>query len=122
MDEYILKRSIEDDAPYFFYKNGKLHREMGPAFISEDVLDKSKYLNLGDEHLYKIEILENIYPIGFNHEIVFQKDSFVELCHYINGKAYTKKEFKEMKRKFYLKKELNEELPVKEQNNKRLKL
>ncbi len=122
MDEYILKRSVEDDAPYFFYKNGKLHREMGPAYISEHVEDKSKYLNLGDEHLYKIEILEHIYPIGFKHEMRFDGSSFVELSHYINGVAYTKKEFKQMKRKFYLKKELNEELPIKEKNKKRLKV
>jgi hypothetical protein len=132
MDKYTLLKCCDGDGAYFFLKNGVLHREFGPAYISEEIEDKSKYLNLGDEHLYEEKITSDFYLEGFTQETVSENifvpslnavvPAFVILTHYINGQAYTKKDFKKFKRKAFLKKKLDAELPVNQVHSKKIKI
>lgn len=93
-DEYVLKRGFGGDGAYFFYKNGLLHREAGPAYISEEEIEEnSSYLNIVDEGLYKKEIMELRWPDDFKEEIVFEKNYYRVLSHYLFGQPYSEEEF-----------------------------
>jgi hypothetical protein len=134
MDEYILKRGFGGSGAYFFYKNGLLHREVGPAIIFEETEEeyKNRFLNLGDEHLYKEEIINSKYPLDYKEELFQEKvyipslkyavDSHIVFSHYLNGKPYTPNEFKQIKVRLDLKNELNTELPNNHSNIKKPKV
>jgi hypothetical protein len=104
-DEYIVK-VIEKYLCYF--KNGKLHRENGPAFYI--VEEKSKYFNLGDENLYQQE-----------DSIKLQWAQLMRfMLHYANGDEpgyalegikYDKAVWESIIEKKQLKKELSSDLP-----------
>jgi hypothetical protein len=53
-DEYTVE--IMNGFLYRYFKNGKLHREAGPATFSTQ---NKQYINLGDEHLYIVKIISN---------------------------------------------------------------
>lgn len=132
MDKYVLKKCRGGQGSYFFYKNGLLHREVGPAVLLEELEDKSPFLNLGDEHLYTVEILESGSPKDYKEARLFERtylanlsysvDSIIVLYHYLNGKPYTKKRFEEIKVKLDVKNELDKELPITETTNKKMKI
>lgn len=118
-DEYILKRGFGGDGAYFFYKNGLLHREAGPAYISEEEIEHNPQgLNIVDEHLYKKEIVESRWPDGFKEELVFQKDYYIVLSHYLFGIPYSKKEFDIL----LLHNQLDKELDSNDVKDKKLKI
>jgi hypothetical protein len=55
-DEYVVY--IEKIGNRFYYKNGQLHREVGPAYVPWSL--KDKYSGLEDQDLYKIICKEHI--------------------------------------------------------------
>jgi hypothetical protein len=119
MDEYILKRGFGGEGAYFFYKNGLLHREAGPAYISEEEIEEnSPYLNIVDEHLYKKEILEQRWPEDFKEEVLFKKDYYIVLSHSLFGIPYSKEEFNIL----VLQNQLDKELNTNKTKDKKLKI
>jgi len=55
-DEYIVY--VEEIGNRFYYKNGKLHREAGPAYVPW--CDKEKYTGLSDQDLYKLKCRKHV--------------------------------------------------------------
>lgn len=123
-DEYVLKKYSDGYGACFFYKNGLLHREAGPAYISEEEIeDNPSLLNIGDEHLYKEEIYKTRQPEGFNETIVFEKNYFNIRLHYLSGIPYSNEEFKIIKEKMDLQKELSNSLDKSQLiNTKKIKI
>lgn len=104
-DNYVL--SIKSDGTLYYFKNGLLHRENGPAIINS--MDKGKDLNLSDESLYTKEITP------YSKEATYLEDDelweypvylFISTSYYLNGIQYSKEEFTARK----LRKELAIEL------------
>lgn len=133
IDEYTFY--IDGDGTTFYYKNKKLHREEGPAFISKS--NKSEFLNLKDQYSYKEvfepykkEIAENIkaiysvhntnsmkkistiFPKTINAVISFEAPiEYVyvySFAYYLEGIEYSKKEFDIIILKNKMEKELNQ--------------
>jgi hypothetical protein len=114
-DEYI----IEDDGfSLKFKKNGKLHREEGPAILWK--LNEDQYPNFKEKQLYKVKVksvkLKDQLPILIPHIMI--KD----ISDYLEGRNYTKKDFDILVDKLKLKKELNSELNPNQSNTKTKKL
>jgi hypothetical protein len=114
-DEYI----IEDDGfSLKFKKNGKLHREEGPAILWK--LNEDQYPNFKEKQLYKVKVksvkLKDQLPILIPHIMI--KD----ISYYLEGRNYTKKDFDILVDKLKLKKELNSELNPNQSNTKTKKL
>jgi hypothetical protein len=125
MDKYVVKKCLNGEGTFYYYKSGLLHREAGPAII--DHCDKHKFLNLGDEHLYKEEILQAAMPANFLTTMIKTKGSnllsnLFLLNYYLNGEAYTKEEFEKAKIKLDLKKELDRELDTSQSNIRKTKI
>lgn len=119
MDEYIVKKCYNGKGGFFYYKNGKLHREAGPAIIFPKLKDN----DLGDDNLYKEEIVSTMNPYGyFAQYVVEDRYEKTPAKYYIEGKPYTQKEFQEIKAKLELKNELYTELPVTQSNKQKAKL
>lgn len=95
-DEYI----IEDDGfTLTFFKNGILHREVGPALFWKTNKNKDKFLNLGDEHLY---ILKHIELDSEKRQSYMRAEEIVDLntvYYYLDGKVYEKSQFNLMIKK-----------------------
>lgn len=127
-DFYVVKKGSNGNGAYFYYKNGLLHREAGPAIVT--VSNMEELTSLGDEYLYQEEILSTQFPEGYiverqneiqningNLTLVFAIAMF-----YLEGKPYTQQDFEEIKSKLDLKNELITELPSKKINNKQIKV
>lgn len=131
MDEYILKKCSFGTGTYFYYKNGLLHREAGPAIVSAYNISRikpNKYPHLNDSHLYKQEIVNEIAPKNYIG-IQITEEGQQGLCHeitdavyYLEGEPYTKKQFEKVKEKLDLKNQLNVELPITQQIIKKTKV
>lgn len=121
-EQYIVKKCFNGNGFYFYYKNGKLHREAGPAIVrNPETLHK-----LGDEHLYKEEIIPTFLPEGYTHAEAVEDPS--GLCpeitvavYYVEGNPCPKREFSNLK-KIMLNKTLNDELPINATNTEVKKL
>jgi hypothetical protein len=100
---------IETNYKIYFFKNGKLHREAGPAIVLNK--DIEKYTNLSDKVLYKL-IDKPLYPplvdpySAENFNASFQNIISNDSEYYLEGKEYTEDEFKVL----MLKKELDSQL------------
>lgn len=109
-DQYVV-RTINKFVCH--YKNGKLHREAGPAIYS--LKAKSKYDDLEDKNLYQPSTIlpfsiGNL-PVSIGLNMGSQKEAY----YYIDGVSYTDKEFNSLLEKKDLKIELDTDL---NQNNK----
>lgn len=127
MDEYIVKKCSYGKGVYFYYKNGKLHRENGPAIVSSYDIGRIKGRKPKDESLYKEEIVKESVPI--EHMNIHIVDDSPGLCpeiypatYYLEGQAYTKKQFDELKAKIDIKNELSSELSVTLSKTKKAKI
>jgi hypothetical protein len=127
-DTYIVKRTMDGTGACFFYKNGLLHREAGPAIVT--LSDRDTCLQLGDEHLYKEESISGNFPEDYKFEYILENKYIdgrkaqvhtIPVC-YLDGKPYSNEEFQEIKTKLDLKTELNSELPSIHSNNKKAKI
>lgn len=124
-------KAINKEEPYFtitkygliyYFKDGLLHRENGPAIISEK--HKEQYLNLGDEDLYK--------PSQSGTSVIDDRLlAFILLSHaatpeinfyYLNGVHHTEEEFNSILDKKKLHKDLNNDLISNQNNSKKLKV
>lgn len=88
---------------------------------------KNKFFSLGDEYLYKEEIISSRYTIGYTEKFYlpslnYPVDSHIVLVHYLNGKPYTANEFKQIKPRLDLKSELNKEVSINQNSSQKLKL
>ncbi len=121
-DEYLVYTNPKDNTDYY-YKNGQLHREEGPAILVEN--DKHLYSNLSDKKLYKQitgvlteEMTETVSERNWNEEIkTYQRPIYYwSSRYYLDNKEYKKEEFYSL----MLEKELNKDL--KNKPAKKLKL
>ncbi len=116
MDEYIV--CIEEDGHHFYYKNGKLHREVGPAYFG--ALHEKEYTNLSDEKLYKkvfvYTVDEKQYTVPINSDPDSVRISYrpLKANYHLEGKQYNEKEFAAI--------QLEKELPSINANSKKLKI
>lgn len=78
-DEYIF--FINENKTRFYYKNKRLHRELGPAVVIFD--DNNKYTNLEDEHLYK-QVFDKVISISPNTQSVIKGYLIFDGIHFIN--------------------------------------
>jgi hypothetical protein len=122
-DEYI----IEDDGhSYTFKKNGRIHREEGPAYFSYGNINKNEYLNLEDKYLYKFkQIPSDKRELLFESEMKRLKYELWQagkIHYFLEGEEYSKEEFEKIKARKDLKNELSTELPIVQSNAKRNKL
>lgn len=99
-DEYILE--ILDKKDYKYYKNGKLHREAGPAAFTIYTKGFNKFLNLDDKDLYKEK--ETNSPPNSN-PIMFGFSKY----YYLEDVRYQEQEFYIIVSKINLEKELSQE-------------
>lgn len=120
-DEYLFywRDKGEMFETVYYYKNGKLHRDAGPAIASFS--DIYKYKNL-DSHLYKESLVPIFNPTisDFIQEtspdgnIIVKEEEiplvYIDSCYYLDDKEYSKKAFRKLKSKKVLKTELEKEL------------
>lgn len=121
-DEYIVK--IDDNGNRSYYKNGKLHRETGPAYIVYKDIDKFK--DLSDEYLYKEVYIKTpkkegkITTIYTDNGTIISYEAPIEYvyenenAYYLNGKYYLEQEFNAIS--------LEQELPLHESKSKKIKI
>lgn len=111
MNEYVIKKCLNGEGTYFFFKNGKLHREAGPAVLTAKT--RENLPQFGDEHLYKEEVLEERQPDNYKtlffESVEGNGSRIVSIAayHYIEGEAYREEEFEIIKAKNDLENELN---------------
>lgn len=128
MDEYVVKKCLNGNGSYFYYKNNQLHREVGPAIVTLE--NKEECINLGDENLYKEEIISEEFPHNYNREYINEIEMidgrlaqvYTIPIFYLHGKPYSYKNFEEILEKLELKNELMEELPTTQNNTKKPKV
>lgn len=128
MNNYVVKKFGGANGDHFYYKNGLLHREAGPAILSR--FKRRFFQNLGDEGLYKEEILQGNSPSDYEPEIITElsenidniSDTMMVAIYYLEGQAYTSDEFKDIKAKLDLKKELYSELDSSSNSIKKAKI
>lgn len=118
IDEYFVY--TEPDNNMHYYKNGKYHREAGPALVLNH--DIEEYSNLIDKDLYKH--IDQPMPAPWNKNI-YRKPVRMIVKHfmpcskyYLNGDEYSLEEFQAI----ILKKELDTQLHTNESNSKRIKI
>lgn len=104
-----------------YYKNGKYHREAGPAVVIAD--DIEKYSNLVDKDLYKP--IDDYSRTPWSKKIIDGKiirkivNNFMPCSkYYLDGDEYTKEEFNAL----ILKKELDNQLQTNNAVTKKPKL
>ena len=91
-DNYVV--NIKSDGTSYYFKNGLLHRENGPAIIN--ATDKEKYSNLLDESLYIKEITTHLQEATYLEEEdlwEYPVYLFIATSYYLNGIKYSKDEF-----------------------------
>jgi hypothetical protein len=101
-DEYVVNKL---GIFVCYYKNGKLHREVGPAIYFSN--DSHKYTNLEDQELYKRGIVN---AGSLPSSVVFNMNKNNDPYYYLEGVSYTENEFKSMLDKKNLKLELDNDL------------
>jgi hypothetical protein len=120
-DEYIVY--INDYKTRYYYKNGKLHREAGPAVVRGSHIEN--YQGLVDKYPYK-EILLHTYeaPKGYESQDLQYEDnlSWYTAMYYLEGKPYSQKEFEKIKLALDLNNELSSELASNQSNHKKSKI
>lgn len=125
MDNYVVKKANNGKGFFFYYKNGQLHREAGPAIV----FAKKEDNNFGDHDLYKEELIGEFNPYGFdqypetvieNPSTLFAQPSIAR--YYLEGRSYSKIDFEEAKQKLVLKNELNKELETNQSNKQKNKI
>lgn len=120
-DEYIIK---DDGESYTYIKNGKIHREFGPAIFSYENTNKNEYLNLEDKNLYKF-IHVNRFPLLFESEVAnirYSKWQAEKIHYFLDDKEYSKEEFEKIKASRELNNELSTELTTNQSNIKKPKI
>jgi len=121
MDEYIVKiynKNIFNEGDYYFYKNGLLHREEGPAIMVQ--FSRDKFNSLKDKDLYKEETIPSKCPNDYEFKYLEDYTTITGISvarHYLDGMHYSKKEFENIKFRQDLKDELSSELVLTESNN-----
>jgi len=115
-DEFIL--NIHANGSRYYYKNGLIHRESGPAIINP--LDKDKYFYTNDVNLYTTNLLPESEPFYLKEDDLWEYPIYLSIrtSYFINGIEYSQKEFEARK----LKKELDNELLIKEFENRKTKV
>ncbi len=118
-DEYLVY--IDEGKTHRYYKNKKLHREAGPAYVC--TIDVEKYTNLSDEDLYKkvyepvVPKIKGTQPLDINGEIFLIysspiKSTYYGSYYYLEGIKYSKEDFEKIMFKNNLEKELPQEEKV----------
>ena len=118
-DEFIV--IIEKMGNRFYYKNGILHREAGPAYVPWKL--KEEFTGLADQELYKkvfqLHAKEDEYD-GFASDgspiTMRARPDYV--CYHLDGKEYQLEEFNAI----MLEKELSKEIPKQEVKTKKVKI
>lgn len=87
---------ISDTDKVYYFKNGLLHREEGPAIVISK--DREQYTNLNDKDLYKLIDKPAYHPFNDPYsEDNFESTLFDILSneseYYLEGKEYIKQEF-----------------------------
>lgn len=99
----------------YYYKDGKLHREKGPAIVHQD--NKEKFTNLGDEQLYKEIYLETGIGAYKSYFRVVDNSLRIRLFphnYYLEGKGYSEIEF--------IAKQLDKEMSINKAKSKKSKI
>lgn len=123
-DEYVV--IISGNKSKHYYKNGLLHREVGPAIVTS--YNKETYSGLSDEHLYKEVLVQSFTPSGYKPIYVTEEieDSprmpYRKAIYYLDGNAYAKRDFDKRITQMNLKNDLNTELLVNQSNTKKPKI
>jgi hypothetical protein len=128
MDNCVVKICYNGQKDCYFYKNGLLHREIGPAIIIGAT--KDDLINLEDSHLYKQEIIKAGFPPNYSIKFLLEsmpgttnsETQVVNATYYLKGEPYTEEEFMEAKAKLDLKKDLDNELSITQLNPKKVKI
>jgi hypothetical protein len=104
-DEYTIY--IRQDGVQFYCKNGKFHRESGPAIVS--VKDKDRYAKLLEENMYKEKLSSYVQLARLSlklkkvpTEVMSAKS---DTRYFLNNVEYSKQEFNAIT----LQKELSQE-------------
>jgi hypothetical protein len=117
-DQYIVKicaTSQFELNDYYFYKNGLLHREEGPAVLLG--LNEDSFYKIKGRKLYKEEFIPYKFPPGYEIKYVNSRSPAIKpASYYLNNEPYTEEEFNNIKSKLALKNELNNELPCSQSN------
>jgi hypothetical protein len=119
-EEYIV--FIEKNGNRFYYKDGKLHREDGPAYVPSQF--KEEYTGLADQELYrkivllhfdKDELAKVFKPEQMNG---VSHPRLKELGYYLDGIQYPKRDFD----KFALARKLDGDLSTNPNERKKPKI
>lgn len=118
-DEYIV--IIEKIGNRFYYKNGQLHRESGPAYVPWKL--KEEFTGLEDQELYQKVFKQHAKESEYES---YASDGTTILararpdypCYHLNGKEYNKEQFDSI----ILKQELDAQLNKNELSPKKLKI
>jgi len=127
-EEYIVQKCKNGKGSLFFYKNGLLHREAGPAIVTFP--NRKTLTKLGDENLYKEKIVKSDFPEHYSPDPIDKSELIngkIALIHsiaifYLEGKPYSQEEFEQIKGTFILKNELSKELLESDKLTKKVKL
>lgn len=114
-DEYYY--TIKDNLFIAYYKNGNLHREIGPAVYH--IEEKDKYFNLADKDLYKENAEITSKSLIVIYMLVHANSTPEELTSFfLNDNEITSKEFyadlthKELQQELVTNKTLSKKLKV----------
>jgi hypothetical protein len=95
-DEYVVYE--ERMGSRFYYKNGKLHREVGPAYTPWKL--QYKYIDLGDQELYIKKYQDFVNEPLYSYEVQLSDKTIskrkvrpAEPHYYLEGIQYNKQEF-----------------------------
>jgi hypothetical protein len=121
MDSYIITAL---GAYICYFKNGKLHRESGPAaYLFED---KHKYINLEDKDLYKQGIPQKsrveMMFLEYDLNIANAGKTDNHPHYYLEGQNYEKEVFDVIIEKNKIKEELSTELSLTTVSAKKIKI
>lgn len=110
MSNHIVKICNNGKKDCYFYKNGLLHRENGPAIVLGYLSDNLHKLE--DLHLYQQKNIQEGFPSNYQIRYLLEslEGDVVNAIYYLNGEPYTKQEFMDAKVILDLKNELSSEL------------
>jgi hypothetical protein len=106
---------------FVYLKDGKLHRDLGPAIMWEN--EKDKYFFLGDENLYipsNHEVFKNYY--GHYLTLTLFDMNLAGKLYYLNGIHHSEEEFNAILEKKKLNAELEQNLFIANNNQKKIKI
>lgn len=124
-DEYIVCLGMNQTR--FYFKNKKLHREIGPAIVCPGYIEQ--YTNLADESLYTekpgSEFISTIpnenkfnYMTSSGRRLSMFDVHYFTCGYYLEGNSYSEQKFNAIQ----LKKQLEQELKQKTMEDKKIKL